>query len=208
MSTRTIRQCGHCDEDFEPSPSQLCTPGFGKFCSRRCSGAAIRARARDPERVSARFWSKVDKSGGANACWPWTASLRSDGYGQMHVPGKNGGARASHRWAWELTNGPPGRDVFVCHHCDNPKCCNPEHLYLGDDKSNSADKVARGRHVRGERVHSAKLSDADCARIRELLAAGQSQSAIAREFAVTQGTISRVATGARRSPPTCSGAQG
>jgi hypothetical protein len=100
--------------------------------------------------AAARFWSKVDKSGGPGTCWPWTGSVSSSGYGSLTHAGR--GIKA-HRRAWELTNGaiPPGdgpHGTCVCHRCDNPLCCNPAHLFLGTTADNTHDMIAKGRKFR------------------------------------------------------------
>ncbi len=89
----------------------------------------------------ARFWSLIDRSGGAESCWPWMGGLNEDGYGLVYVNGKT---MTAHRHAWRLTNGDPG-DLCVCHSCDNPPCCNPAHHWLGTNEENTADRTAKGR---------------------------------------------------------------
>lgn len=98
-----------------------------------------------------RFWKWVDKSGGPDACWPWTGS-KVKGYGQFQRADQSK-AKCT-RFAWELTNGPivghvkgdEENEICVCHRCDNPPCCNPAHMFLGKDADNHADMVAKGRH--------------------------------------------------------------
>ncbi len=96
-----------------------------------------------------RFTSKVNKSGGDDACWPWTGSTVRDGYGFITFSGTGIG---SHRVAWMLANKIAITPrVMVCHSCDNPPCCNPKHLFLGLNKHNMADMVLKGRSASGER---------------------------------------------------------
>lgn len=94
------------------------------------------------------IWSKVDKSGGEDSCWRWTKGVDKNGYGKLtrKVPGlrKQITLRA-HREAYKLANGDIPENMFVCHTCDNPSCCNPKHLFLGLPKDNTADMVAKGR---------------------------------------------------------------
>ena len=74
-----------------------------------------------------RFWTKVDKSGGPDACWPWLAAIDTGGYGRVTGDG-NGKWRAAHRVAWELTNGPIPEGLVIDHLCRNRACQNPKHL--------------------------------------------------------------------------------
>lgn len=81
-----------------------------------------------------RFWAKVNRSGGPDACWEWTASTKSSGYGGFWVGGR---VLRSHRVAYEIANGPIPEGAVVCHHCDNPPCCNaldPHAEQFGSDR--------------------------------------------------------------------------
>ena len=80
--------------------------------------------------------------GSPDECWPWMNCTDEGGYGMF----KLGGAvrTAAHRLAYALDRGEPGK-AHVCHHCDNPGCCNPNHLFLGTAKTNAQDKVQKGR---------------------------------------------------------------
>lgn len=94
-----------------------------------------------------RFWAKVDKTGGVDACWLWTASLDTYGYGQFRAGVK---MLKAPRIAWTLANGQIPHDgshhgTCVCHRCDNPACCKPSHLFLGTMGDNMRDKTTKGR---------------------------------------------------------------
>lgn len=107
----------------------------------------------------------VDRSAGPDACWPWTGGL-SKGYGKLTV-GKV--ALAAHRVAYALTRGPVPSDVSVLHRCDNKKCCNPAHLFLGTQADNMIDMLLKGRERNGHqpgRRPAAKLTAADVVDIR------------------------------------------
>jgi hypothetical protein len=96
-----------------------------------------------PVSLAERFWAKVRQSDG---CWEWTGAKDDDGYGMIGVSGsrRNGHERA-HRTSWRLHNGtiPPG--MWVLHHCDNPPCVRPDHLFLGDRSVNMLDCAKKGR---------------------------------------------------------------
>ena len=92
------------------------------------------------------FWNKVDKSV-PTGCWHWTGNIGPNGYGRMSQT-------STHRYSYELHNGPIPAGLVVRHKCDNPGCCNPAHLEIGTKADNNRD-----RHVRG-RSKSDKLTDA------------------------------------------------
>ena len=97
-----------------------------------------------------RFLDKVDRKDDQNACWPWLAQKDRKGYGHFRIGSKYENTRrkaASHRVALALTGVDVPVDKMVLHHCDNPPCCNPRHLYLGTVKNNAADMKKRKRAV-------------------------------------------------------------
>jgi len=139
----------------------------------------------------ARFWCKVQKLSQANGgCWIWIASETTDGYGHFD------GYRA-HIYSWELAYGPIKSDIaFVCHQCDNPRCVNPSHLFLGTAKDNSQDMVNKGRSASGENQGAAKLTEIKVSEIRKLYATGKyTQRQLAAQFAVDQKAIWSILTG-------------
>lgn len=137
-----------------------------------------------------RFWAKVDKSGGPDACWPWTAAKDNDGYGNFHVQ-KNGQGYMdkAHRVAYRLVYGvePPA----VLHKCDNPPCCNGTHLFPGTRTTNIADRHAKGRTARGEQKRH-KFTEELVRTIRARHAAGESQRSMAKEYGVTSMAVGMI----------------
>lgn len=133
------------------------------------------------------FWHNVDSST-VDQCWPWTGGHDSNGYGMLNFQGK---VTRAHRVAWELSNGPLSKGQHVLHTCDNPPCVNPKHLFIGNQKSNVADCVAKGRFVGGGRAR-AKLTPEKIDTMILLLYQGETEAVVAAKFNVHQSTVSRV----------------
>ena len=158
-------------------------------------------------RAILRFWKYVDKSAGPDACWPWTASLRTQGDGRFKLaPLVNVQAN---RVAYALANGVDPGPMFVLHSCDYRRCCNPKHLFLGTHDDNMADMTAKGRHFsppsQGERNGNAKLTDMQTETVKAMICAGKNNKEIARAFGVTHQLISRIRRGKCRGTEPMSG---
>ncbi len=159
-----------------------------------------------------RFWSKVDRSAGPDACWPWTGCiLATTGYGQISI--NTGGARSlfsTHRIAYFLHHGEDPYPLLVCHECDNRPCCNGRHLFKGTHQDNEDDKVSKGRQATGlrhgrhthpertasgERNKGARLTADQVLEMRKLFSDGWSRRALSEKFGVARahasGIISR-----------------
>lgn len=130
---------------------------------------------------------------GPNGCrvWRGATNKKVGGYGMLNVEGK---PRYVHRLAWEAVNGAIPAGKHVCHHCDTPLCINPEHMFLGDQAANMADKVAKERQHRGEEHPLAKLTADDILAIR---ASDEAHVALAERHGVTFQTIAQVRNGNR-----------
>lgn len=128
-------------------------------------------------------------------CWNWTASTRTKfGYGQIKYKGK---MRAAHRVSWEMFYGEIPDGIFVCHKCDNPKCVNPTHLFLGTNQDNMNDMKSKGRSRGGspfgEANHQSKLTEKKVKEIRDLYKTGQyTQKKLADDFGVERTCIGKI----------------
>ena len=129
-------------------------------------------------------------------CWLWAGTLDGGGYGVFFWGPHGRKHKGAHRVAYAAFVADPGA-LHVCHRCDNPRCCNPEHLFLGTPAQNHRDKVAKGRAntPNGERSGSSKLT-ADCVLgIVRRLEAGDRQADIAKDYGVSAPVISYISTG-------------
>lgn len=139
--------------------------------------------------IEYRFWTKVQK-GADNECWPWQSSI-SRGYGMIAGWGR---PQYAHRIAYALVRGDIPLGGHVLHECDNPVCCNPKHLFLGDQLANMRDRNAKGRAnwARGERAGHAKLTEAQALEIYN--AKGLFRE-IAEKYGVNPGTVFKIKMG-------------
>lgn len=141
-----------------------------------------------------KFWKRVTKHSDSE-CWLWMSHVDRDGYGHFQFRhNKDKQKIRAHRVSYMLANNcVVDSDVFVCHKCDNRACVNPNHLYLGDNNTNIADCVLRGRTARGVKNTNSKLTEEQVLRIKLKLADSQSRGSIAKEFDVSKSTISYIA---------------
>lgn len=156
-----------------------------------------------------RFWARVAIAG-PDDCWHWRGSRKTTGYGHFQVCRK---PRRTHRVAFALEYGAVPYDAYVLHHCDQPSCVNPYHLWLGTQSDNIRDCQQKGRHrggrgrrgehrIRqrhgvccGERHGMAKLTTANVLEIRQRWHGGERQAALAREFGVSRPAMFQIVHG-------------
>jgi len=135
----------------------------------------------------------------AKGCIEWLGTKQPNGYGVFRAGRNSLGTDLAHRFIWLATNGPISDNLHVLHHCDNPICCNIEHLFLGTPKDNMLDKKAKGRTNNGitcgEIHHKAKLTDAQVACI---LLDTRGCTIIAAEYGMQRTQIWRIKTGRAR----------
>jgi hypothetical protein len=150
----------------------------------------------------ARFWCKVNVRG-PDECWPWLGGKAHKGYGYFfirnsHERHSNGKLktmnRHAHRVSYEIAKGDTlGLDVL--HSCDNPPCCNPDHLWPGTALDNMQDKARKGRQTRGATHPCTKLTEAEVIEVRRLIANGGRNIDIGAQFGVERATISCIRSG-------------
>lgn len=188
------KPCLSCGVVFHPAEREQ------RFCSPPCYHDHHHIPAVD------RFWAKVDTSG---ECWLWTGALVA-GYGSFFV---NNAHVKAHRFSYALVHGPIPDGLDCCHHCDNPPCVRPSHLFAGTRLENMQDMVTKGRGVplekmwmrvhpervmRGETHVFAKLTQQQVNEIRSRYAAGGStQSVLAAEYGVKREAIGKIVRGER-----------
>lgn len=116
-------------------------------------------------------------------CWIWKGATNRRGYGKICFKGnKTAGA---HRVSYELFTGEIPEDKYVCHSCDNPRCVNPDHLWVGSAQDNKMDQINKGRGSR-------KLTESDVIEIRNLSDKGLGSQRLAYLYRVTCGLISNI----------------
>ena len=152
-----------------------------------------RGKRKAKRSVQERFWEKVDKFSNVNGCWLWTGavlSIKNFPYGIFQYKGK---ATRAHRMAYILTNGPIKSHDCVLHRCDNPRCVNPDHLFLGNKTINIIDRDNKGRQMRGEKHVLSKITKDDVIKIRNLYKTkNYSQAKLGAMFNLRQCTVSAI----------------
>jgi hypothetical protein len=188
--------------DESPNPSGLCMCGCGQKTSiakltdrhnseikgqpmKYISGHNV---TRYYKSIEDRFWASCPK-GAPDSCWEWKGHRQPKGYGSIHQSHK---VHMAHRIAYEIHFGPIPDNTQVLHKCDNPPCCNPNHLFLGSIADNMTDKTAKQRQARGENIGKAKFTESDIREMRRLYDTGVKQVDIAKLFGLSQGHVTRI----------------
>lgn len=130
-------ECKHCGLAFHARTHALVRT---KFCSKKCQADWERGREKRP--AIEYFFNHIEKT--TEGCWFWNGKKNNKGYGLLYANGKNN--VLAHRFSYEYHKGKIGDGLLCCHHCDNPPCVNPDHLFEGTYSENMQDCVRKGRH--------------------------------------------------------------
>lgn len=135
-----------------------------------------------------------------SGCWIFSGAWNQAGYGIVGKGGRGSGNDRAHRVTYAHFRGPIPGGMFVCHRCDVPACCNPEHLFIGTNDDNMADCRAKGRaskppenpHVVGEYHPGHKLTEAQVREMRHLRASGWTLQSLADRYSVGDATVLKI----------------
>ncbi len=141
-----------------------------------------------------RFWDKVEVRG-PDDCWDWTSATNRLGYGVFGI--RRDKVYLAPRVCYSIKHSDPA-DQCVCHTCDNPRCVNPAHLWLGSKGDNNRDMYQKGRAVNrpltGEDHQNAKLTERD---VRQILKSDEFHRILAKRYGVDRTTIGKIKSGKR-----------
>lgn len=154
------------------------------------------------------FWAKINVTENKDECWEWKEYVDKNGYGRFKI-GRT--FFPSHRVSFSLSKKGKLSSFLVCHKCDNPKCCNPAHLFLGTQQENIDDCIAKGRYItgdkngmvkhpelvtKGDKHHNAKFTDSQIIDIRKIYAEGKtSHKKLGKIYSVSANTIKDIVNG-------------
>lgn len=147
-----------------------------------------------------RFRARLKDAPSDSGCREWQGCSLPKGYGKVRVRGRD---FLAHRMAFFIATGTDPGNLCVLHRCDNPRCCNPEHLFLGTVAENNADMKRKGRQARGERLPQCKFTDSTVAQLRTLEPRlGIPRSRLARYFGISPSHASALLLWRHRTAPT------
>ena len=141
-----------------------------------------------------RFWGRVDIDISLDVCWEWKGRKNSDGYGEFDY---NNTCTFAHRYSWMTLHGEIPKGMVICHKCDNPPCCNPNHLFMGTVQDNVRDRDAKGRQAdrHGKKNGRAVLDEEKVRAIKLLRKNGATYKELQQEFGVSNGCINHIVNG-------------
>jgi len=152
--------------------------------------------------LEVRYERKIVRGSEPGDCWIWHGNRNQAGYGQFRVGRTgNGPVISVHRWAYERAKGPIATGLLVLHKCDNPRCSNPEHLYVGTQLDNARDRSERHPNARGYKrpvglTRAGRICDDE---VREIRAAEGTTGEIAARFGISEAYVHGIRTRRRKS---------
>lgn len=177
------KKCYRCKQDLPYSAftkRSTNADGYDSYC-RSCKAQKHQEYRHGKMNLEAsdvrRFMEKVKLA--ENGCWEWTGSVNWAGYGHFDFHS----IRSAHRFSYYIFKGELSEGMEVCHSCDNPKCVNPAHLWLGTRSENIRDAAIKGR------TNTVRLSPADVRTIRELHDSGAPTDDIAQRYGMSKDTV-------------------
>ncbi len=195
-----ISKCPVCNISFKWYRAKKDKPGI--YCSKKCMNTMVKswnskgrflwrlATAEEKlQRIRDRFEKFVIKQDG---CWDWKGCTHGSGYVVMKFYDRK--QKNGHIVSWILSNGTIPDGLFVLHKCDNKKCTNPEHLFLGTLKDNAIDREKKNRSNRpfGENHKNSKLTVDKVKEIKTKLAMGVTMKRLAEDFMMSQGALAAI----------------
>ena len=183
--------CSYCGKKF--------TDYFCKHKNARNVCCSVECKHKKLLNTTEKFWHKVNKNGPVcerlgTRCWEWTGGKDTDGYGEMMFEKK---MSKSHRLSWIFAYGPIPKGLCVCHTCDNPKCVNPSHLFLGTNQINTLDRTMKGRSAHNTKGKNgmAKTTEDQAIAIREIYKTGKTTTSIAASFGISRREVNNIVSG-------------
>ncbi len=161
-----IVKCRNCNLEFDKKPAEIKGTKHN-YCKKKCKGEFL------SKQTTEKFYQKSKPNG---ECWEWTGCLNKFGYGTARYKGK---VELAHRVSYIISCGEIADGMCVCHKCDNPKCINPEHLFLGSHQENMEDMRVKLRKW-------SKLTFDDVEEIRE---SSESSIVLAKKYSVSDRAI-------------------
>jgi len=160
--------------------------GVGREYVRKALKATgeIRPRLAFQDNPETRYEKRIEKT--ASGCWIFHGPRNNMGYGMVSA---GGNPMLAHRFFYQQVNGPIPAGMDACHRCDNPACCNPDHIFIGTRTDNMRDAVAKGRVRRGETSAQARFSESDVLDMRRRHCAGETTGEIGRRYDTSYKTV-------------------
>lgn len=138
-----------------------------------------------------KVWNRANRQH-PDDCWEWMGHIGRTGYGILKHEGR---PQLAHRLVFQLAGRDLPPDMCACHTCDNRKCINPNHLFVGSSTDNNRDRDSKGRQAKGERGGRAKLTEKQVIEIRQRQSNGEKIASLSREFGVSWAAIKFVVNG-------------